>query len=74
MGCAPTGSPGAACWQACATTIPRRFHHVEGRFTSPVYPGEALTVSMWETGAGEAVFITSVGERAVIDQGLVRFT
>ena len=53
---------------------PARFHHVEGRFTSPVYPGEALTVGMWETGAGEAVFTTSVGERAVIDQGLVRYT
>ncbi len=53
---------------------PARFHHVEGRFTSPVYPGEPLTISMWEIGAGEAVFTTSVGERAVIDQGLVRYT
>jgi acyl dehydratase len=50
-----------------------RFRHVEGRFTSPVYPGEALTVSVWDTVDGEAVFTTSVGERLVIDQGLVRF-
>jgi acyl dehydratase len=49
-----------------------KFHHMEGRFTSPVLPGDALTVSMWETGPGEAVFTTSVGERAVIDQGLLR--
>lgn len=49
-----------------------RFHHVEGRFTSPVLPGDALTVSMWETGPAEAVFTTSVGDRAVIDQGLLR--
>ncbi|MEP7113498.1 MAG: MaoC/PaaZ C-terminal domain-containing protein [Ilumatobacteraceae bacterium] len=50
-----------------------RFRHVEGRFASPVVPGEALTVAMWETGDGAAVFTTSVGDRAVIDQGLVRF-
>jgi acyl dehydratase len=50
-----------------------KFHHIEGRFSTPVMPGDALTVRMWRTGAGEAVFTTSVGERAVIDQGLVRF-
>lgn len=50
-----------------------RFRHVEGRFASPVVPGDALTVAMWETGDGAGVFVTSVGDRAVIDQGLVRF-
>jgi len=50
-----------------------RFHHVEGRFSAPVMPGDALTVRMWRTGSGEAVFTTSVGDRVVIDQGLVRF-
>jgi len=50
-----------------------RFRHVEGRFASPVVPGDALTVTMWEIGHGAAVFVTSVGDRAVIDQGLVRF-
>jgi acyl dehydratase len=50
-----------------------RFRHIEGRFTSPVLPGDALTVAMWETGDGAALFTTSVGDRAVIDQGLVRF-
>jgi hypothetical protein len=29
---------------------------------------------MWRTGAGEAVFTTSVGDRTVIDQGLCRFS
>lgn len=48
------------------------FGHIEGRFASPVLPGEALTVSMWETSATEAVFVTAVGDRAVIDQGLIR--
>jgi hypothetical protein len=27
---------------------------------------------MWSTGDGEAVFTTSVGDRVVIDQGLLR--
>jgi acyl dehydratase len=51
-----------------------RFKHIEGRFASPVIPGESLTVSMWETGNGEATFVTSVGDRLVIDQGLLRFS
>ncbi len=68
------GFTGRGLLHALCNDDPTRFHHVEGRFTSPVYPGEPLTVSMWETGAGEAVFTTSVGERAVIDQGLVRYT
>jgi hypothetical protein len=37
-----------------------------------VLPGDALTVRIWRTGTGEAVFTTSVGDRTVIDQGLVR--
>lgn len=49
-----------------------RFQHIEGRFSSPVMPGDALTVRMWTIGSGETVFTTSVGDRVVIDQGLVR--
>ena len=36
------------------------------------FMGERRTIKMWETGKGEAVFTTSVGDRLVIDQGLVR--
>jgi acyl dehydratase len=46
-----------------------RFGHIDGRFVSPVVPGEALTVSAWRTSEAEARFITSVGDRVVIDQG-----
>ena len=52
---------------------PTKFHHIEARFASPVMPGEALTVKAWETGDGEAVFTTSVGDRVVIDQGLLKY-
>ena len=52
---------------------PAKFHHIEARFASPVLPGEALTVKAWETGDGEAVFTTSVDDRVVIDQGLLKY-
>jgi acyl dehydratase len=52
---------------------PAKFHHIEGRFASPVMPGEALTIKAWETTPGEAVFTTSVGDRVVIDQGLLKY-
>ena len=51
-----------------------RFRHIEGRFASPVFPGEVLTVRAWRTGDGEARFTTSVDDRVVLDNGLVRFT
>ena len=51
----------------------RRFKHIEGRFTSPVLPGDALTVSMWDVDERATAFTTTVGDRAVIDQGLLRF-
>lgn len=53
---------------------PARFHHIEARFASPVIPGEALTIRAWETSDGAAVFTTSVGDRVVIDQGLLRYS
>jgi acyl dehydratase len=67
------GFTGRALLHTLAGSDPSRFTHMEARFASPVYPGEALTVSMWETGGGEALFVTSVGDRVVIDQGLCRY-
>ena len=66
------GFTGRALLATLADNDVTRFHHIEGRFSSPVLPGDALTVRSWRTGAGEAVFTTSVGDRTVIDQGLVR--
>ena len=70
------GFTGRALLHSVCGGDPMRFHHIEGRFASPVFPGEALTIRMWSIGAGEAVFTTSAGagdaERLVIDQGLLR--
>ena len=53
---------------------PSRFTSMEGRFSSPVLPGEALTVNAWDTGDGEAVFQTRGGDgRVVLDAGRVTF-
>jgi len=67
------GFTGRALLHAVAGGESANFKHIEGRFASPVIPGEALTIRVWKTGEGEAVFNTSVGDRVVIDQGLVRF-
>ena len=66
------GFTGRALLHTLCGSDSSRFHHIEARFASPVYPGEALTVSMWTIADGESVFVTSVGDRVVIDQGLVR--
>ena len=63
------GFTGRALLSALCDDDPTRFERMEGRFTSPVFPGEALTVQMWEIGDGGSVFTTSVGDRLVIDQG-----
>lgn len=66
------GFTGRALLDALCNNDVTRFQHIEGRFSSPVMPGDALTVRMWNVGAGKTVFTTSVGDRVVIDQGLVR--
>ncbi len=68
------GFTGRALLHTFCGSDPARFHHVEGRFTSPVLPGEALTVNMWEAGDGEVVFTTAAGDRVVIDQGLLKYS
>jgi acyl dehydratase len=69
------GFTGRALLHTLAGSDPARFQHVEGRFSSPVLPGDALTISMWDTADGEAVFTTAKQDgTVVIDQGLCRFS
>ena len=52
---------------------PSLFRSMSGRFSSPVLPGEPLTVRVWLQGEGDAVFQTVGGDgRVVLDAG--RFT
>jgi acyl dehydratase len=64
------GFTGRALLHTLCGSDPARFRSMEGRFASPVMPGEELTVEMWDEGAGEAIFQT-LGEdgRVVLTAG-----
>jgi len=47
------GFTGRALMNALCDGDPARFRHMEGRFSSPVFPGEALAVNIWSAGAIE---------------------
>jgi acyl dehydratase len=69
------GFTGRALLHTLAGSDASRFGHIEGRFSAPVLPGDALTVSIWVTGEGEALFTTATQDgTVVIDQGLCRYT
>ncbi len=52
-----------------------RFRAMYGRFSSPVFPGESLTINVWRTGDGTAVFQTQGGDgRVVLDNGTCSYT
>lgn len=64
------GVTGRALLHALAGSDPARFGSMYGRFSKPVLPGESLTISIWRTGAGEAVFQTTKDDgTVVIDRG-----
>ena len=66
------GFTGRALLSALCKDDPARFRSMEGRFSKPVFPGEAVTVKMWVDGQS-AVFqtVNPTGD-VVLDQG--RFT
>jgi acyl dehydratase len=67
------GFTGRALLYTLCDGDPARFKAIEGRFSSPVYPGEALTVNLWVDGA-EAVFQTTGDDgRVVLDAGKCQF-
>jgi acyl dehydratase len=66
------GFTGRALLHTVCGSDPARFHHIEARFASPVIPGDTLDIRMWSLDGGTTLFTTSVGDRVVIDQGLVR--
>jgi acyl dehydratase len=68
------GFTGRALLHTLCGGDPAAFRSMSGRFTSPVFPGEALTVRMWREGEGGALFQTAGPDgRVVLDAGSVGF-
>ncbi|MEU4515597.1 MaoC/PaaZ C-terminal domain-containing protein [Nonomuraea wenchangensis] len=68
------GVTGRALLHAVAGSDPARFKAMSGRFSSPVFPGEALTVSIWVDGA-DVLFRTAKDDgTVVIDRGRATVT
>ncbi|MCW2944662.1 MAG: enoyl-CoA hydratase [Actinoallomurus sp.] len=67
------GVTGRALLHTLAGSDPARFAAMSGRFSSPVLPGESLTVSIWADG-GTALFRTTKDDgTVVIDHGRAAF-
>jgi len=69
------GFAGRALLHTLCESDPARFLSMEGRFASPVFPGEELTTEMWVIAPGECTFQTK-GEdgRVVLAGGRHTFT
>jgi acyl dehydratase len=52
------GFTGRALLHTMCGSDPAKFRSMEGRFASPVFPGEQLTIEMWNEGGGECIFQT----------------
>jgi acyl dehydratase len=64
------GFTGRALLHLLCGSDPARFRSMDGRFTRPVLPGQALTVEVWTDGeGGAATFRTSADGEVVIDRG-----
>ncbi|MCY4162749.1 MAG: MaoC/PaaZ C-terminal domain-containing protein [bacterium] len=68
------GFTGRALLHAVCGSDPTRFKAMHGRFSSPVMPGEALDVHIWDEDSGSARFQTRVGDRVVLDSGTFTFS
>lgn len=69
------GFSGRALLHTLCGSDPARFRSMDGRFASPVFPGEELTIEMWVVGDGQCTFRT-LGEdgRVVLKGGEHTFT
>jgi acyl dehydratase len=63
------GFTGRALLHTLCASDPDRFEYMAARFSKPVFPGQELTISIWVTGDGQAVFRTATDSGVVIDSG-----
>jgi acyl dehydratase len=68
------GFTGRGLLHALCGGDPALFRSMTGRFSSPVFPGETLTMRIWVEGEGQALFQTTGDDgRVVLDAGRVAF-
>ena len=67
------GITGRALLHTLAGSDPARFAAMSGRFSSPVLPGESLTVSIWADGDTALFRTTKDDGTVVIDRGRAAF-
>lgn len=67
------GFTGRALLHMLCGSDPGRFRSMEGRFSSPVFPGEPLTVRMWVDGDAAMFQTTGDDGRIVLDAGRCEF-
>jgi acyl dehydratase len=65
------GACGHAIIKALANNDPYRFKHIEGRFASPVFPGETVEIYMWKVDSQDpktqgVIFAAKVKERDIV--------
>ncbi|WP_445169046.1 MaoC/PaaZ C-terminal domain-containing protein [Mycolicibacterium sp. Dal123E01] len=74
------GFAGRALLSELAGNDSAKLTAVSARFTSPVFPGETLTTSIWRTESGRAVYRTEASgpdganTRVVLDDGAAEYT
>jgi len=62
-GLATYGVIGRALLAARCGNDPVRLRRIDGRFSSPVYPGETIETAIWDEGGGKLAFRARVVER-----------
>ena len=67
------GFTGRGLLHALCQGDPARFRSMEGRFSSPVFPGESLTIRIWVEGDGALFQTTGDDGRVVLDGGRCTF-
>jgi acyl dehydratase len=67
------GFTGRALLHTLCGSNPDRFLSMAARFSMPVFPGQALTVTMWELGDGQALFRSATETGIVIDAGQLTY-
>lgn len=74
-GAATWGVAGYAVVRMLCGSDPSRLRTFDARFSSPVYPGEAIRTEVWRDGSNKALFRCSVPDRdvMVLTNGAVTF-